>query len=60
LGDRIGIKFLGKPEGRDYHAWKVVLEPLNPVEPDWDRIAEQARAEAEAEKIIAADDDIPF
>ncbi len=45
VGDTIGIKYLGRPDGRRYEAYKVVLDKAEPVEPDWDSIAKQADAE---------------
>jgi hypothetical protein len=54
VGDRIGIKYLGYPEGKSYHNYNVEVDPVDPVaqpEPDWDSMAANADAiAADAEK----------
>jgi hypothetical protein len=58
VGDRIGVKYLGKAEGRDYEAYKVVLELAERPEAEWP-VAEPER-DGIAPSSISADDEIPF
>ncbi len=74
VGDRIGIKYLGKPEGKEYESYKVTVErEAGPQQLDWERIGADAEGEidqdAAAEDSVRADedpesearpDDIPF
>ena len=48
LGERIGIKYLGRSE-KGYEAYRTVWEEVVP--PDWDRIGVEATAEAVVEGI---------
>ncbi len=43
VGDRIGIKYLGVPQGKKYEAYRVLLE--RPVKVDYDRMELEAQAE---------------
>jgi hypothetical protein len=53
VGDRIGISYLGKPEGRKWEAYKVVLQRQAPQqELDWNTVA--------ADVQVKEADDIPF
>ena len=57
IGDRIGIRYLGKPDGKKYEHYRIVVERAEPPAPmDWSDVG--AKAEAE----LAAEDDggIPF
>jgi hypothetical protein len=59
IGDRIGIKYLGKPEGRDYEGYNLVLEQAERSELEWPA-AEPPRADELQPSPAATDDDIPF
>lgn len=55
-GDEIGIKYLGKPEGRSYESYKVVLERTGPAPAiDWDRHHQAASDEIGVDEMVAAD-----
>jgi hypothetical protein len=43
VGDRIGIKYLGIPEGKRYELYRLVLERT--VQLDYDKMADEAKAE---------------
>lgn len=45
-GDEIGIRYLGKPSGKDYEAYRVVLDRKTPARgTDWGAVERQADAE---------------
>jgi hypothetical protein len=56
VGDHIGIKYLGIPDGRKYELYKVVLE--RPTRIDYERMAAEAKAEL-ADSDELTDDDAP-
>ena len=62
VGDGIGVKYLGQPEGKAYKLWRVVVEHIDP-EPrkdiDWDGITAQAGVDAEIEAGLQYVDDRP-
>jgi hypothetical protein len=73
VGDRIGVKYLGRHEGKQYEAYKVtVARDEARQQLDWERIGAESTAEqhqdATAEDSVHADedpgtraaDDIPF
>ncbi|MGD0254763.1 MAG: hypothetical protein ABSB99_04290 [Acidimicrobiales bacterium] len=57
VGDLLGVKYLGVPEGKKYEAYRVRVERAEtPV--DWDTMA--AQAEGELTDAPAFDDEEPF
>lgn len=57
VGDRIAIKYFGKDEERGYERYRVLVEhatPIEPVEPSWERMEQEAAAE-----LSDAEDDDP-
>jgi hypothetical protein len=49
-GDRIGVRYEGKPDGRSYEMYKVAVEKPDGKpqgEPDWDQVAKAAETELE-------------
>lgn len=56
VGDRIGVKYLGKHEPR-YESYRVVRERAHGAALDWDAIGAQAEQEGAAE--AASDDFVP-
>ncbi len=59
VGDRLGVKYLGIPDGREYHNYRIKHEPGRaPREPQ----AEQLELDAQAanEDTEEGEDDIPF
>jgi hypothetical protein len=44
LGERIGIKWLGKPEGKEYHRYLVRVDRPANASPDWSRYSQHADA----------------
>ncbi len=48
-GDRIGIRYEGKPPDRSYEMYKVAIEKpdAKPAEPNWDEIRKKAEEELE-------------
>ena len=56
VGDRIGVKYLGKHE-RGYESYRVVRERAHGAALDWDAIGAQAEQEGAAE--AASDDFVP-
>jgi hypothetical protein len=62
VGERIGVKYIGKPPGKQYEAYRIVVDRDGPAI-DWERIATKAGTEIDhAEKAAGRDgyDDIPF
>ncbi len=58
VGDRIGIVYLGKPEGKDYELYRIKVErgeQSNSI--DWDKHASEP---SEPSETPPADDGIPF
>jgi hypothetical protein len=63
VGDRIGIAYHGKPEGRDYELYRIVVERDERPAVDWDKhVGEEPDTEPEPELEPSGkdDDDIPF
>jgi hypothetical protein len=74
IGDNIGIKYLGKPEGKNYESYRVTVgRAVAGPHLDWDRIGAEAAAEQHQDALAedsvhadedpegsGADDDIPF
>lgn len=67
VGDRIGIRYDGQPEGKNYESYRVVVERNAPApELDWERIAAGVDAElsgngtTDGEEASAEADEIPF
>jgi hypothetical protein len=55
VGDRIGIKYVGKPEGKDYELYRIKVERDEQSKSiDWDKHT------SEPAEPSAAKDDIPF
>jgi len=62
VGDTIGVKFCGVPEGRSYKLWRVVVEHLEPEpakELDWDAVAESAGAVPDYDEEPLSDEEPP-
>jgi hypothetical protein len=59
VGDRIGIAYHGKPAGKEWEAYKIVVErdETQPAEVDWEKHAGDAQVEL---AIPGPDTDIPF
>jgi hypothetical protein len=68
VGDRIGIKYVGKPEGKDYELYRVKVErnESQPQPLDWSAYAGDEPSEAETDDISRQEerptfeDDAPF
>lgn len=62
VGDRIGIAYHGKPEGKEYELYRVVVESdrQSPSGINWDRHEAESQLDLDAEEKPEADDDIPF
>lgn len=46
VGDKIGVKFLGKPAGKSYENYKIVVESAQPqAAVDWAKMGMEAAAE---------------
>lgn len=57
VGDRIGVKYLGKPEGKNYESYRItVARDDGRQQLDWDRIGAEAEAEAPGERYVHSDD----
>jgi hypothetical protein len=62
VGERIGIKYIGKTPGKAYESYRIVVDRDGPAI-DWERIAAEAEDEIDhADKAAGRDghDDIPF
>ena len=68
VGDRIGVAYFGKKDGRNYESYRIIVERADP-EPrtfDWDRVAVEApEQDDETEHVdetpkVAGEDDLPF
>ena len=60
-GDRIGIAYHGKPDGKAYERYRVIVErDEKPKALDWDRIATEAGSSDDDAGQLAADDELPF
>jgi hypothetical protein len=58
VGDRIGIKYFGKPEGKDYELYRIKVERDEQSKSiDWDKHASEPPDPSEA---LAVKDDISF
>lgn len=59
VGDRLAVKYLGKPDGKSYELYKVVIERKTSTEPepDWDS---HAKASADALQLEGAYGDEPL
>jgi hypothetical protein len=74
VGEQIGVKYLGKPEGKKYESYRVTVDRDEAREQlDWERIGSEAAAEQHQDGLAedsvhadedpegsGADDDIPF
>jgi hypothetical protein len=48
VGDRVGIKYLGTPPGKNYESYRVVIERTTASSPNWDAIGANAAEEMAA------------
>src|SRR5206468_3062798 len=54
IGDRIGIAYHGKPDGKDYELYRIIVERDEaPKALDWDKHADEMGT-------VEPDDEIPF
>jgi len=69
IGNRIGIAYHGRPEGKSYEAYRVIVERADsqPKAIDWDkhRTEDEAELDDETEPVDetpkeAAEDEVPF
>jgi len=65
IGDRIGIAYHGKPEGKSYESYRVIVEHAEPQAKaiDWDRHVaddETVAGTDDPPEVATADDGIPF
>jgi len=62
LGDTLGIKFLGKVDGKDYQNYRVKLARSTGVDlsPNWGQHAQDAEAELGIERDVEPYDDDAF
>jgi hypothetical protein len=56
IGERIGIKYIGKPPGKAYEAYRIIVERDGPAV-DWAQVKAEGEAEQQSE---APDDSAPF
>jgi hypothetical protein len=67
-GDRIGIAYHGKPDGKSYESYRIIVEPAEPQanEIDWDKHRTDNETEQDVElddetlRGATGDDPIPF
>jgi hypothetical protein len=59
IGESIGIKYIGKPPGKGYEAYRIVLDRNRPAV-DWQKMASEGSGEAAADGPSDNADSIPF
>lgn len=67
VGDRVGVAYHGKKDGRNYESYRIIVEraAADPRTFDWDKVAVEApelndETEPVDEPAKGVDDDVPF